>query len=146
MQGRYLVVEEVSPLIEAAHTTAHHILHRRLADDAVLRQVCGDLQQVQGAPAVAITGPGNGGSTTIQFPRGFSGRAYFSLGAKLKFFLTPDGLVQPAPWAAGDANRDILFDWSEFTYNDAGKYLTKGLSLRLASDRCRLRFRETGGS
>jgi hypothetical protein len=75
------------------------------------------------APDVAINGPGNGGSTTIQFPRGFSGRAYFSLGAKLKFFLTPDGLVQPAPWAGGDANRDILFDWSEFTYNDAGLWL-----------------------
>jgi hypothetical protein len=75
------------------------------------------------APDVAINGPGNGGSTTINFPRGFSGRAYFSLGAKLKFFLTPDGLVQPAPWAGGDANRNILFDWSEFTYNDAGLWL-----------------------
>lgn len=31
--------------------------------------------------------------------------------------------MQPAPWAAGDANRDILFDWSEFTYNDAGLWL-----------------------
>ena len=55
------------------------------------------------APDVAIGGPGNGGSTTINFPRGFSGRVYFSLGEKLKFFLTPDGLVQPAPWAGGDA-------------------------------------------
>ncbi|MFI5494296.1 beta-1,3-glucanase family protein [Actinoplanes sp. NPDC051859] len=75
------------------------------------------------APDASIPGAGNGGATTIQFPRGFSGRVYFSLGAKLKFFLTPDGLVQPAPWAAGDANRDILFDWSEFTYNDAGLWL-----------------------
>ncbi len=75
------------------------------------------------APDVAIPAAGNGGSTTINFPRGFSGRVYFSFGAKLKFFLTPDGLVQPAPWAAGDANRDILFDWSEFTYNDAGLWL-----------------------
>ncbi|MEU4644859.1 beta-1,3-glucanase family protein [Micromonospora sp. NPDC023814] len=75
------------------------------------------------APDASIPGPGNGGSTTIQFPRGFSGRVYFALGQKLKFFLTPDGLVQPAPWAAGDANRDILFDWSEFTYNDAGLWL-----------------------
>ncbi len=75
------------------------------------------------APDASIPGPGNGGSTTIQFPRGFSGRVYFSMGEKLKFFLTPDGLVQPAPWAAGDANRDILFDWSEFTYNDAGLWL-----------------------
>jgi len=75
------------------------------------------------APDVAIAGPGNGGSTTINFPRGFSGRVYFSLGEKLKFYLTPDGLVQPAPWAAGDANQNILFDWSEFTYNDAGLWL-----------------------
>ncbi|WP_372495235.1 beta-1,3-glucanase family protein [Micromonospora phytophila] len=75
------------------------------------------------APDASIPGPGNGGSTTIRFPRGFSGRVYFSLGEKLKFFLTPDGLVQPAPWAGGDANRDILFDWSEFTYNDAGLWL-----------------------
>ncbi|AGL13921.1 glycoside hydrolase family 64 protein [Actinoplanes sp. N902-109] len=75
------------------------------------------------APDVAIGGPGNGGSTTVQFPRGFSGRVYFSLGEKLKFFLTPDGLVQPAPWASGDANYNILFDWSEFTYNDSGLWL-----------------------
>ncbi|GEL96110.1 hypothetical protein CCO02nite_27680 [Cellulomonas composti] len=75
------------------------------------------------APDVSIGGPGNGGSTTIQLPRGMSGRIYFSLGEKLKFFLTPDGLVQPAPWAAGDANANILFDWSEFTYNDAGIWL-----------------------
>ncbi|MDY7088340.1 MAG: beta-1,3-glucanase family protein [Actinomycetota bacterium] len=75
------------------------------------------------APDVAINAAGNGGSTTINFPRGFSGRVYFSLGQKLKFFLTPDGLVQPAPWAGGDANRDILFDWSEFTYNDSGLWL-----------------------
>jgi hypothetical protein len=75
------------------------------------------------APDVAISGPGNGGSSTVQIPRGMSGRVYFSLGEKLKFFLTPDGLVQPAPWASGDANYNILFDWSEFTYNDAGLWL-----------------------
>jgi hypothetical protein len=75
------------------------------------------------APDASIPGPGNGGNATIQLPRGFSGRVYFALGQKLKFFLTPDGLVQPAPWAAGDANRDILFDWSEFTYNDSGLWL-----------------------
>lgn len=75
------------------------------------------------APDVSIPGPANGGSTTINVPRGFSGRVYFSFGDKLRFALTPDGLVQPAPWAAGDPNRDILFDWSEFTYNDAGLWL-----------------------
>jgi len=46
-----------------------------------------------------------------------------SFGEKLKFFLTPDGLVQPAPWVSSDENHDILFDWSEFTYNDAGLWL-----------------------
>jgi hypothetical protein len=75
------------------------------------------------APDVSIAGAGNGGSSTIRFPRGFSGRAYFSFGEKLKFFLTPDGLVQPAPWASGDANYNILFDWSEFTYNNDGLWI-----------------------
>ncbi|MEV4510620.1 beta-1,3-glucanase family protein [Dactylosporangium sp. NPDC049525] len=75
------------------------------------------------APDVSIAGPGNGGTRTIQIPRGLSGRVYFSLGQRLNFFLTPDGLVQPAPWAGGDSNRDILFDWSEFTYNDAGLWI-----------------------
>ena len=31
--------------------------------------------------------------------------------------------MQPAPWASGDANHGTLFDWSEFTYNDAGLWL-----------------------
>ena len=75
------------------------------------------------APDVSIAGPGNGGTVTVRFPRFISARMYFSLGRKLDFRLTPDGLVQPAPWAAGDPNRDILFDWSEFTYNDAGLWL-----------------------
>ncbi|WP_326553001.1 beta-1,3-glucanase family protein [Micromonospora sp. NBC_01813] len=75
------------------------------------------------APDASIAGPTNGASATVRFPRGFSGRVYFSFGEKLKFFLTPTGLVQPAPWAGGDPNRDILFDWSEFTYNDAGLWL-----------------------
>src|SRR4051794_9537900 len=75
------------------------------------------------APDVAIAGPRNGSSTTIQLPRGISGRVYFALGEKLKFFLTPNGLVQPAPWSSGDPNRNVLFDWSELTYNDAGLWL-----------------------
>ncbi|MDP9819058.1 beta-1,3-glucanase family protein [Spirilliplanes yamanashiensis] len=75
------------------------------------------------APDVSIPGPGNGGSVTVHFPRHISARMYFSLGRKLDFRLTPDGLVQPAPWAGADPNRDILFDWSEFTYNDAGLWL-----------------------
>src|SRR4051794_1506160 len=75
------------------------------------------------APDVAIAGPANGGSTTIRVPLGISGRIYFSLGQKLTFLLTPGGLVQPAPWSSGDPNRTILFDWSEFTYNESGLWL-----------------------
>jgi hypothetical protein len=75
------------------------------------------------APDVSITGPANGGNVTLRVPRFISGRVYMSFGDKLKFFLTPDGLVQPAPWASGDPNHNILFDWSEFTYDDSGLWL-----------------------
>ena len=75
------------------------------------------------APDVSIAGPANGGSKTLQVPRGFSGRVYFSFGDKVPFKLTPDGLVQPAPWAGGDPSANILFDWSEFTYNNDGLWL-----------------------
>jgi hypothetical protein len=75
------------------------------------------------APDVAIPGPGNGASTTLKLPKGLSGRLYMSFGRKLDFRLSTDGLVQPAPWAGGDPNRDILFDWSEFTLNDSGLWL-----------------------
>jgi Beta-1,3-glucanase/Ricin-type beta-trefoil lectin domain len=75
------------------------------------------------APDVAVQGPADGGRTTVQVPRGMSGRVYFSFGHKLDFRLTPDGLVQPAPWSAGDPNRDVLFDWSEFTYDAGGLWL-----------------------
>ena len=76
------------------------------------------------APDVSIDGPANGASTTISVPKGISGRMYMSFGEKLDFKISQDGgLVQPAPWAAGDANSDILFDWSEFTYNDSGIWL-----------------------
>ncbi|MBT8226089.1 MAG: sugar hydrolase [Dactylosporangium sp.] len=74
------------------------------------------------APDVSITGPASGQSTTIQLPK-LSGRVYFSFGQKLEFFLTPDGLVQPAPWNPSDPNHDILFDWSEYTLNDGGLWL-----------------------
>ncbi|WP_430783686.1 beta-1,3-glucanase family protein [Actinoplanes sp. G11-F43] len=75
------------------------------------------------APDVSIPGPANGSSTTIKVLRNISGRIYFSFGKKLDFRLTGDGLVQPAPWAGGDPNRDILFDWSEFTLNSSGLWL-----------------------
>jgi hypothetical protein len=75
------------------------------------------------APDVSIAGPAYGSTKTIQLPLNLSGRMYMSFGEKLKFFLTPDGLVQPAPWNPSDPNRDILFDWSELTYNSAGLWL-----------------------
>jgi hypothetical protein len=76
------------------------------------------------APDVSIAGPANGASKTIQVPKGLSGRMYMAFGDKLDFKISQDGgLVQPAPWAPGDASRDILFDWSEFTYNDSGVWL-----------------------
>src|SRR5690349_868354 len=54
------------------------------------------------APDVSIAGPANGGSVTVRVPRFISGRVYLSFGEKLKFFLTRDGLVQPAPWSPSD--------------------------------------------
>jgi hypothetical protein len=76
------------------------------------------------APDAAIPGPGGGASKTLNVPLNFdSGRLYMSFRDKLKFFLTPDGLVQPAPWNPSDPNRDILFDWSEFSYNNGGLWL-----------------------
>ena len=62
------------------------------------------------APDVSIPGPANGSSTTIKMPKNLSGRLYMSFGKKLDFRLSTDGLVQPAPWAGGDPNKDVLFD------------------------------------
>lgn len=75
------------------------------------------------APDVAIPGPAAGESLTLTIPRNLSGRVYVAFGEKLAFSLVADGLVQPAPWAKGDPNAGILFDWTEFTYNDAGLWL-----------------------
>ncbi|MFI1168205.1 glycoside hydrolase family 64 protein [Streptomyces sp. NPDC020801] len=74
------------------------------------------------APDASIPGPAAGQSTTIRLPR-FSGRVYFSYGRKLVFKLTTGGLVQPAVQNPSDPNRDILFNWSEYTLNDAGLWL-----------------------
>ncbi|MEP7764421.1 beta-1,3-glucanase family protein [Sanguibacter sp. 25GB23B1] len=75
------------------------------------------------APDASIRMGGSGSTAVVNVPKGFSGRMYMAFGQKLDFRLTPDGLVQPAPWSPGDPNRDILFDWSEFTYADGGLYL-----------------------
>ncbi|MGW3954733.1 glycoside hydrolase family 64 protein [Streptomyces sp. NPDC004752] len=74
------------------------------------------------APDAAIPGPAAGQSMTIRIPR-FSGRIYFSYGQKLVFKLTTGGVVQPAVQNPGDPNRDILFNWSEYTLDDAGLWL-----------------------
>ncbi|WP_234538404.1 glycoside hydrolase family 64 protein [Streptomyces shenzhenensis] len=74
------------------------------------------------APDASITGPAAGQSTTIQIPK-FSGRIYFSYGRKLDFRLTTGGLVQPAVQNPSDPNRDILFNWSEYTLNDSGLWI-----------------------
>ena len=74
------------------------------------------------APDASIVGPANGQSTTIQMPK-FSGRVYFSYGQKLVFKLTTGGLVQPAVQNPSDPNRNILFNWSEYTLNDSGLWI-----------------------
>ena len=67
------------------------------------------------APDVSIAGPANGSSSTIALaPSLAGGRIYLSMGAKLSFFLTTNGLVEPAPWVASDANANVLYDWTEF--------------------------------
>jgi hypothetical protein len=74
------------------------------------------------APDASIPGPAAGQSKTIRIPK-LSGRIYFSYGRKLDFRLTTGGLVQPAVQNPSDPNRDILFNWSEYTLNDAGLWL-----------------------
>jgi hypothetical protein len=74
------------------------------------------------APDASISGPADGESTTIRIPK-FSGRVYFSYGQKLDFRLATGGLVQPAVQNPTDPNRDIFFNWSEYTLNDGGLWL-----------------------
>lgn len=74
------------------------------------------------APDASIPGPAAGQSVTIQIPK-FSGRVYFSYGQKLVFKLTTGGLVQPAVQNPSDPNRNILFNWSEYTLNDSGLWI-----------------------
>lgn len=74
------------------------------------------------APDASFAGPAEGQSLTIRIPR-FSGRLYFSYGQKLDFRLATGGLVQPAVQNPTDPNRDIFFNWSEYTLNDGGLWL-----------------------
>lgn len=74
------------------------------------------------APDASIAGPANGQTRTIRIPK-FSGRVYFSIGQKIVFKLSTGGLVQPAVQNPSDPNRNILFNWSEYTLNDAGLWI-----------------------
>lgn len=74
------------------------------------------------APDASIPGPAAGQSKTIRLPK-FSGRVYFSYGQKLDFRLTTGGLVQPAVQNPSDPNRNILFNWTEYTLNDSGIWI-----------------------
>jgi len=74
------------------------------------------------APDASFTGPAAGQSMTFRLPK-FSGRVYFSYGQKLDFRLTTGGLVQPAVQNPSDPNVDILFNWTEYTLNDAGLWI-----------------------
>ncbi|MDL5205695.1 glycoside hydrolase family 64 protein [Streptomyces sp. ALI-76-A] len=74
------------------------------------------------APDASIPGPAAGQSKTIRIPK-LSGRIYFSYGQKLVFKLATGGLVQPAVQNPSDPNRDIQFNWSEYTLNDSGLWL-----------------------
>ncbi|MFJ5556904.1 glycoside hydrolase family 64 protein [Streptomyces sp. NPDC093250] len=74
------------------------------------------------APDASIPGPAAGQTMTIRVPK-FSGRIYFSYGQKMVFKLTTGGLVQPAVQNPTDPNRNILFNWSEYTLNNDGLWL-----------------------
>ena len=75
------------------------------------------------APDVAITGPTDGNSITIDLPK-LSGRVWFSYNDKMAFKIVEDGLlVQPAVQNPSDPNIDILFNWSEFTLDPGGLWI-----------------------
>jgi RHS repeat-associated protein len=80
-----------------------------------LPTVLEDGQHPPAAPDTAIAGPANGASISIPLRSGLvAGRAYISFGDELQFFLTPDGLVEPAGWVETDPNHDVIYDWVEF--------------------------------
>ena len=82
----------------------------------------------------ALSDNGAGGYTdyalpidgTVALPK-MSGRIYFSLGDALRLKVVTDGngaaaLQYPAGWVGTDPNFDVLHDFVEFTYNDAGMF------------------------
>jgi len=67
---------------------------------------------------IALGAPGS--TTTITIPHMAGGRIWFSIGAPLTFLLNPGpGLVEPSVSNQSDPNIDIMWDFCEFTYNDA---------------------------
>ncbi|SDU51777.1 beta-1,3-glucanase family protein [Jiangella alkaliphila] len=75
------------------------------------------------APDASIAGPADRQSLTIQLPQ-LSGRVYFSYGSKLVFKIVNDGrLVQPAVQNPSDPNRNLLFNWTEYTLNGSGLWI-----------------------
>lgn len=91
--------------------------------------------------------PAASGGTTINLPK-MSGRIYFSLGDRLRVKVVVDGngrpaLQYPAGWVSSDPNYQIMHDWIEFTYNDAGMFcnttmvdmFSVPLAIRLAGSR-----------
>ncbi len=75
------------------------------------------------APDASIAGPASGQSITVQLPQ-LSGRVYYSYGQKLNFQIVLDGkLVQPAIQNDNDPNRNVLFNWTEFTLDPGGLWI-----------------------
>ncbi|MEZ0109452.1 hypothetical protein ABH920_003466 [Catenulispora sp. EB89] len=71
--------------------------------------------------AIALGAPGS--ATTITIPHIAGGRIWFSVGAPLTFLLNPGpGLVEPSVSNQSDPNINIMWDFCEFTYNDAQMY------------------------
>ncbi|WP_230419306.1 glycoside hydrolase family 64 protein [Catenulispora pinistramenti] len=71
--------------------------------------------------AIALGAPGS--TTTVTIPHIAGGRIWFSVGAPLTFLLNPGpGLVEPSVSNSSDPNIDIMWDFCEFTYNDAQMY------------------------
>lgn len=68
--------------------------------------------------AIPLGAPG--ATTTITIPHIAGGRIWFSIGAPLTFLLNPGpGLVEPSVSNSSDPNINIMWDFCEFTYNDA---------------------------
>jgi hypothetical protein len=66
------------------------------------------------------------GDTTVHLPS-MSGRVYVSINQKIRFKVVTDGngraaLQHPAGWVSSDPSYNVLHDFMEFTFNDAGMF------------------------